>query len=197
MLAYVDQQLDTEDKWSPASVVSIDNFITMMAKMDRLDEAAHMLGYLEEINEFGALAARTLVADAAARITASTNGATEAIRAAGRRLRRPSGPRLHAPRTRCVSIRGCLVRIRGGRTTQTKEDRHEVPADHVPARRADRRQDLDLAPIMRALGACSTRRCRRPASGCSRAAWRTRPRRRWCMRRTDGDVLITDGPYAH
>jgi predicted ATPase len=84
MLAYVDQQLDTHNVVA-ASVVSID-FITMMARLDRLDEAAHMLGYLEEINEFGALAARTLVADAATRIAASTNGATEATRAAGRRL---------------------------------------------------------------------------------------------------------------
>jgi hypothetical protein len=63
-----------------ASVVSIE-FIAMMARLDRLDEAAHMLGYLEAINDFGALAARTLVADAAAKIPE-----TDEARVEGRRL---------------------------------------------------------------------------------------------------------------
>ena len=48
-----------------ASVVCVE-FINMMAAIDRLAEAAHMLAYLAAANDFGALAARTLVAEAAA-----------------------------------------------------------------------------------------------------------------------------------
>jgi hypothetical protein len=44
----------------------------MMAAIDRLDEAAHMLGYLETINDFGALASRTLVSQAARKVAAHT-----------------------------------------------------------------------------------------------------------------------------
>jgi hypothetical protein len=43
----------------------------MMATIDRLTEAAHMLAYLETINDFGALASRTLVADAARKVVAN------------------------------------------------------------------------------------------------------------------------------
>jgi hypothetical protein len=42
----------------------------MMAAIDRIAEAAHMLGYLEAANEFGALAARTLVTEATGKIAA-------------------------------------------------------------------------------------------------------------------------------
>jgi predicted ATPase len=79
LAAYVDEQLDTNNVVA-ASVVCVE-FITMMARMDRLDEAAHMLGYLEAINDFGTLAVRTLVADAAAKITEDHEA-----RVAGRRL---------------------------------------------------------------------------------------------------------------
>lgn len=40
----------------------------MMASLDRLHDAARVLGYLATAGDFGALAARTLVADAAGRI---------------------------------------------------------------------------------------------------------------------------------
>ena len=42
----------------------------MMATIDRLPAAARVLDYLRAAGDFGALAARTLVADAAARIAA-------------------------------------------------------------------------------------------------------------------------------
>jgi len=41
-----------------------------MATIDRLPAAARVLDYLRAVGDFGALAARTLVADAAARIAA-------------------------------------------------------------------------------------------------------------------------------
>ena len=42
-----------------------------MATIDRLPAAARVLDYLRAVGDFGALAARTLVADAAARIATS------------------------------------------------------------------------------------------------------------------------------
>jgi hypothetical protein len=63
LLSYIDEQIDTDDVIA-ASVVCIE-FITMMAAIERIAEAAHMLRYLETANDFGALAARTLVAEAA------------------------------------------------------------------------------------------------------------------------------------
>ena len=42
----------------------------MMATIDRLPAAARVLNYLATAGDFGALAARTLVADAATRIAA-------------------------------------------------------------------------------------------------------------------------------
>jgi DNA segregation ATPase FtsK/SpoIIIE-like protein len=66
--SYVQEQLDT-DNVIAASVVAIE-FITMMAAINRLSEASHILEYLKTANDFGALAAETLVADAAAKLTA-------------------------------------------------------------------------------------------------------------------------------
>jgi len=43
----------------------------MMAAVDRLPDAARVLGYLTTTGDFGALAVRTLVADAAGKIAAS------------------------------------------------------------------------------------------------------------------------------
>ena len=65
---YVNQLLETDypDLATNAAV----EFITMMAAIDRLPAAARVLVYLREAGDFGALAARTLVADAAARIAA-------------------------------------------------------------------------------------------------------------------------------
>jgi hypothetical protein len=66
LLSYIDEQIDS-DNVIAASVVCIE-FITMMAAIERIAEAAHMLRYLETANDFGALAARTLVAEAAKKI---------------------------------------------------------------------------------------------------------------------------------
>jgi predicted ATPase/DNA-binding SARP family transcriptional activator len=67
--SYIDDLVETNNLIA-ASVVCID-FINMMATIDRLAEAAHMLAYLETINDFGALASRTLVADAARKVVAN------------------------------------------------------------------------------------------------------------------------------
>jgi len=66
--AYVDELLENDypDLATNAAV----EFINMMATIDRLPAAARVLGYLGAAGDFGALAARTLVADAAARIAA-------------------------------------------------------------------------------------------------------------------------------
>jgi hypothetical protein len=67
--AYIDELLETDypDLATNAAV----EFINMMATIDRLPAAAHVLDYLTNAGDFGALAARTLVADAACRIAAS------------------------------------------------------------------------------------------------------------------------------
>lgn len=67
--SYIDELIET-DNVIAASVVCIE-FINMMAAIDRIAEAAHMLGYLEAVNDFGALAVRTLVSEAAAKVAAS------------------------------------------------------------------------------------------------------------------------------
>jgi tetratricopeptide (TPR) repeat protein len=66
---HIAELIDT-DNVIAATVVCIE-FINMMAAIDRLAEAAHMLRYLKAANDFGALAARTLVTEAATRIAAS------------------------------------------------------------------------------------------------------------------------------
>ena len=57
-----------------------------MATIDRLPAAARVLDYLRAVGDFGALAARTLVADAAARIAASTECVTDQDRSPRPRL---------------------------------------------------------------------------------------------------------------
>ena len=67
--AYVDELLETDypDLATNAAV----EFINMMVTMDRFPAAARLLDYLGAAGDFGALAARTLVADSAARIAAN------------------------------------------------------------------------------------------------------------------------------
>ncbi|WP_214108138.1 ATP-binding protein [Acrocarpospora catenulata] len=67
--SYIDELIET-DNMIAASVVCIE-FITMMAAIDRITEADHMLRYLEAANDFGALAARTLVTEATHKIAAT------------------------------------------------------------------------------------------------------------------------------
>ena len=62
--AYIDELLEADDVVA-ASVVAID-FITMVTGAGRLAEGARMLGYLQGTGEFGALAARTVLAEAVA-----------------------------------------------------------------------------------------------------------------------------------
>ena len=69
--AYVHELLETDypDLAANAAV----EFINMMAIIDRLPAAARVLDYLRAAGDFGALAARTLVADAAAQIAADAD----------------------------------------------------------------------------------------------------------------------------
>ncbi|MEV8099217.1 hypothetical protein [Kitasatospora sp. NPDC085879] len=60
--SYINRLIET-DNVIAASVVCIE-FVTMMAASGRTAEAAHMRHYLASANEFGALAARTLVPEA-------------------------------------------------------------------------------------------------------------------------------------
>ncbi|MET7426734.1 BTAD domain-containing putative transcriptional regulator [Dactylosporangium sp. NPDC005555] len=61
--AYVGELLDTGNVVA-ASVVCIE-FVNMTAALDRPAEASHMFGYLSAANDFGAMAARTLIPQAA------------------------------------------------------------------------------------------------------------------------------------
>ena len=61
--AYIDELLETDDVVA-AGVVAIE-FITMVTGVGRFADGARMLGYLQE-TEFGALAARTMLAEAVA-----------------------------------------------------------------------------------------------------------------------------------
>ena len=72
---YIDEQFEV-DNVAVASVVCVE-FINMMVAIDRYAEAAHMLAYLAAANEFGALASRTLVAEAASKIAAGRGQAAE------------------------------------------------------------------------------------------------------------------------
>lgn len=69
---HVDELLRTgySDIASNAAV----EFVTMMAVIGHVDDAAPVLGYLAVAGDFGALAVRTLVADAAVGITAGVGG---------------------------------------------------------------------------------------------------------------------------
>lgn len=66
--SHIDELIDT-DNVVAASVVCVE-FVNMMAAIDRIAEAARMLGYLEAAGDFGALAARTLVTEATDTIAA-------------------------------------------------------------------------------------------------------------------------------
>jgi hypothetical protein len=84
----VDELLQTgyTDLVSNAAV----EFITMMAAIDQFDDAAPVLGYLATAGDFGALAVRTLVSDAAGRIAAGVTPAPD--------RERPQEPQLDAHR---------------------------------------------------------------------------------------------------
>jgi predicted ATPase/DNA-binding SARP family transcriptional activator len=66
---HVDELLRTD--YTETATQAAVEFVTMMAAVDRLPDAARVLGYLTTTGDFGALAVRTLVADAAGKIAAS------------------------------------------------------------------------------------------------------------------------------
>ncbi|MEV2269922.1 AfsR/SARP family transcriptional regulator [Nonomuraea africana] len=82
--SHIDDLLET-DNVIAASVICIE-FINMMAAIDRITEAARMLGYLEAANDFGALAARTLVTEAADKIAASVRHSSDPAPASVRHI---------------------------------------------------------------------------------------------------------------
>ena len=98
LLSYIDELIDT-DNVIAASVVCIE-FVTMTAAIDRLAEAAHMLRYLAAANDFGALAARTLVAEAARKIAAAVGPGADP----------PAAPRID-DRAALNYMRGVLVEL--------------------------------------------------------------------------------------
>jgi hypothetical protein len=61
-------------------------FINMMTALDRLPEAARILGYLAGSGDFGALAVRTLVADSASQIAARVEQTPDRFRGPEREL---------------------------------------------------------------------------------------------------------------
>jgi hypothetical protein len=75
--SYAEELIET-DNVIAASVASIE-FINMMAAMDKITEAALMLEYLKAANDFGAMAARTLVAEAATKVGTRTLASAGAI----------------------------------------------------------------------------------------------------------------------
>ena len=76
-------ELLEEDGMHGADITAVE-FVDMMARSDRLPEAARMLGYLEATNLLDTPAFRALVADAASAVAAS--GGAEDEQAAGRAL---------------------------------------------------------------------------------------------------------------
>ncbi len=82
--AHVDELLRTRytDIASNAAV----EFINMMASIDRLKDAARVLSYLATAGDFGALAVRTLVAEAAGKITTGAGPAPDLEQPPGRQL---------------------------------------------------------------------------------------------------------------
>ncbi|WP_205346936.1 AfsR/SARP family transcriptional regulator [Pseudonocardia broussonetiae] len=61
-------------------------FITMMASLDRLNDAARVLEYLRTAGDFGALAARTLLAEAAGKIAVADDPAAGPVPQPGNQL---------------------------------------------------------------------------------------------------------------
>ena len=82
--SHVDELLET-DYTDLAKNAAIE-FINMMAAVDRVPEAARILGYLASTGDFGALAVRALVADAADKIAVSAGQSSERFEASGHEL---------------------------------------------------------------------------------------------------------------
>ncbi|MEO3860291.1 hypothetical protein [Acrocarpospora sp. B8E8] len=66
--SYVEELLETD--YTDVARIAAVEFVNMMAAIGRLQDAARVLDYLATTGDFGALALRTLVADAASKIAA-------------------------------------------------------------------------------------------------------------------------------
>jgi len=82
--AHVDELLETD--YTEVARLAAVEFINMMAANDRLPDAARVLGYLATTGDFGALALRTLVADAASTIAASAGHIPDLEQSPGQQL---------------------------------------------------------------------------------------------------------------
>ena len=82
--AHLDEMFDS-DNVMLARLACIE-FINMMASIDRLDDAAVMLGYLEKTGLFGELSSRTVVAEVAAVIDDDPRYEDDALKAKGRAM---------------------------------------------------------------------------------------------------------------
>lgn len=81
---YIDELLD-DDNMYVAKIACIE-FIGMMVKVDRLPEAARILGFLDSTGSLDVPALRSLVAGDAGRIAADSENDTDSERAIGRNL---------------------------------------------------------------------------------------------------------------
>lgn len=84
LCSHIDELLATDNMMGVEAVCV--EFISMTATMQRLPDAARMVGYLETTGDFGALASRTIVADAATKVAANTEDTPRQEQAAGRDL---------------------------------------------------------------------------------------------------------------
>lgn len=86
LLSFIDELID-DDNMSGASLACIE-FINMMTEVNRISDAAHVLGHLEitGVLDVEGPAFKTLVADAVATIAADSDPATHAERTLGRDL---------------------------------------------------------------------------------------------------------------
>jgi predicted ATPase/class 3 adenylate cyclase len=94
---HIDELLETDHSGlAPNAAIE---FVNMMGALDRLDDAKPVLQYLETTGDFGALAVRTLVADASRRVAAAEGPA------------RDSGPEKIDARRALTHMRDVLVRV--------------------------------------------------------------------------------------
>jgi predicted ATPase/DNA-binding SARP family transcriptional activator len=82
--SHVDELLETD--YTDVARLAAVEFVNMMAAIDRLHDAARVLGYLAATGDFGALALRTLVADAAGKIAAGVGHTPDLERPPGQQL---------------------------------------------------------------------------------------------------------------
>lgn len=82
--SYVQETLDIDNMWA-ARLASLD-FINMMSYLNRLEDAAHLMGYAEASGILEGPAFAIQIADAAANLAANDNSELQQRQAAGRQL---------------------------------------------------------------------------------------------------------------